>query len=183
MAQERLVFTTRARELDRQLTTIAETKRLFSAEIDVLSEKAAALDRNIKLVEDELTNVKGLVERGVATVSRRSELERAVAALQANRLDQITATMRARQNVSEATRSDLSMRDRRQTDIASELQDAQATLERSRVKEDIIVKTLVLTGTSILADRSKSVMEPDFVLHDRSPVREGARGDRGDRRD
>ena len=163
MAQERLIFAARAREQQRQLTTLAETKRLFLADIDVLNEKSTALDRNIKLVEEELNNVKGLVERGVATVSRRSDLERAVAALQSNRLDQVTATMRARQNVSESTRSELSLRDRRQTEIANELQDAQANLEKLRVKEDVLVKTLVLTGTSMLVDRSHSLADPTFT--------------------
>ena len=152
-----------AREQQRQLTTLAETKRLFLAEIDVLNEKSTALDRNIKLVEEELNNVKGLVERGVATVSRRSDLERAVAALQSNRLDQVTAAMRAHQNVSELTRSELSLRDRRQTKIANELQDPQANLEKLRVKEDVLVKTLVLTGTSMLVDRSHSLADPTFT--------------------
>lgn len=145
--QERIIFTARRNALDRQLQNLAELRGLLVSEIDVLGQKTQALEANIKLVENELSDVKSLVDRGIATVSRRSELERAVSSLRADRLDQITATMRARQNLSEATRNEVGLRDKYQTEVSTELQQVQASLERLRIKEDVLKKTLVLTST------------------------------------
>ncbi|MGO4706480.1 polysaccharide biosynthesis/export family protein [Microvirga sp. 2MCAF38] len=161
ISQERVIFEARTNALQRQLDNLTELRNLFTAEIDVLGKKTEALDNRIKVVGDELTGVKSLVERGIATVSRRSELEFAVANLQSNRLDEVTAVMRARQNLSEATRSALSLRDKHQTDVSTELQDAQANLERARIKEDVLKKTLILSDASPASNERRNENSPD----------------------
>lgn len=161
IAQEQIVFTARANALSRQLENLEELRSLFTGEIEILGQKTKVLEQNIKLAEDELASVKSLVERGIATVSRRSDLERALAALQSNRLDEITAAMRARQNLSQATRDLIGLRDKHQTDVSTELQEARANLERLRIREDILKKTLSLVGLSVAVDRrNERVMEP-----------------------
>lgn len=153
MEQEKIIFEARSKGLERQLDSLAELRNLFTSEIEILGEKTDTLNRSIKLAEEELAGVKSLVERGIATVSRRSDLERAVANLHSNRLDEITATMRARQNLSEATRSALNLRDKHQTDVSTELQDAQANIERLRIKENVIKQVLVLGDVPITSER------------------------------
>lgn len=153
IAQEQNVFTARANALSRQLENLEELRSLFTGEIAILGQKTRTLEQNIKLAEEELANVKSLVDRGIATVSRRSELERAVASLQSNRLDEVTAVMRARQSLSQATRDSLGLRDKHQMDVSAELQEARANLERLRIKEDILKKTLALIGLSAAVDR------------------------------
>ncbi|MBZ6079386.1 polysaccharide biosynthesis/export family protein [Microvirga puerhi] len=161
MAQEQIVFETRNNELKRQLDSLDELRNLFVSEIDILQKKTETLDNRIKLVSDELAGVRSLVERGIATVSRRSELELAVSNLQSNRLDEITATMRARQNLSEATRNALSLRDKHQTQVSVELQEAQANLERIKIKEDVIKKILVVSDAPLLGKRAtENTVEP-----------------------
>ncbi|NIX75678.1 polysaccharide biosynthesis/export family protein [Microvirga terricola] len=163
MAQEQIIFAARTKGLERQLDNLSELRGLFSAEIDILGTKTETLDKGIKLVEDELAGVKSLVDRGIATVSRRSELERAVAGLQSNRLDEVTAAMRARQNLSEATRNSLSLRDKHQTDIAADMQDAQANLDRLKIKEDVLKKVLIVNGSSMTNDRqNEDTAEPSL---------------------
>ncbi|QFU17868.1 polysaccharide biosynthesis/export family protein [Microvirga thermotolerans] len=155
-AQEQIIFEARRNALERQLQNLSELQNLFIAEIDVLQKKTESLDARLKTVGEDLANVKSLVERGIATVSRRTELEFAVANLQSNRLDEITAVMRARQNLSEAKRNALSLRDKHQTDVAAELQEAQANLERLRIKEDVLKKILIISDPSSLAGREKT---------------------------
>jgi polysaccharide export outer membrane protein len=167
MAQEGLIFGARTAALKRQMDSIAELSTLLSGEIDILGQKTAALERNTKLVEDELANIKSLVERGIATVSRRSELERAVAALHSDRLSEVTAAMRARQSLSETTRNGLSLRDQYYTNAATELQQAQASLEKLRIKEEVVKKTLVLTDASALLesqDQEKSAPALTYTI-------------------
>jgi protein involved in polysaccharide export with SLBB domain len=175
MAQEQVIFSARANALKRQLDNYAELQDLLKNEINILGQKAEALERNIKLVDDELTGVKSLVDRGMATVSRRSELERAVAALQSNRLDEVTATMRARQSLSEATRNGLGLRDKHYTDISAELQEAQANLERLSIKEDVIEKTLVTGDFFSSETRQREEREQEDILF--SIVRRGQEQD------
>ncbi|MBF9233918.1 polysaccharide biosynthesis/export family protein [Microvirga alba] len=163
MTQEQIIFSTRKNGLQRQLDNLSELRSLFSSEIEILGTKTETLDKGIKLVEDELAGVKSLVERGIATVSRRSELERAVASLQSNRLDEVTAAMRARQNLSEATRNSLSLRDKQQTDISTDLQEAQANLDRLKIKEDVLKKVLIVSGSSMANDRqNEDTAEPSL---------------------
>jgi protein involved in polysaccharide export with SLBB domain len=154
MSQEQVIFSARATALTRQLDNYAELQELLRGEVEILGQKTVALERNIKLVEDELSGVKSLVERGMATVSRRSELERVVAELHSRRLDEVTAAMRARQSLSETTRNEQGLRDKQHTDVSAELQEAQVSLERLRIKEDVITKTLVLADASELNPRS-----------------------------
>lgn len=148
MGQEKLIFRARRDALERQLQNLSELRNLLVSEIDTLGQKTRAMEENIRIVESELRDVKSLVERGIATVSRRSELERALADLKNDRLDQITATMRARQGLSEATRNEAGLRDQFQTEVSTEMQQIQANHERVRIKEEVLKKTLVLTATS-----------------------------------
>ncbi|AWM85708.1 exopolysaccharide biosynthesis protein [Microvirga sp. 17 mud 1-3] len=165
MAQERIVFNARRNELSRQLESLDELRKLFTSEIDILEKKTETLDSRIKLVSDELAGVRSLVERGIATVSRRSELELAVSNLQSNRLDEITAAMRARQNLSEATRNALSLKDKHQTSVSVELQEAQANLERLKIKEDVVKKVLVVSGTSPISEsKRENTVEPNLTF-------------------
>jgi protein involved in polysaccharide export with SLBB domain len=147
LAQERIIFNARRSALERQLKNLSDLRNLLNGEIDNLEQKSQVVDANVKLVEGELRDVKSLVDRGIATVSRRSELERALALLRADRLDQITAAMRARQSLSEATRNEAGLRDQYQTDVSTELQQVQASLERFRIKHEVIQKTITVAST------------------------------------
>jgi polysaccharide export outer membrane protein len=143
--QEKTIFTARAKELARQIKSLSDLQNLFSAEIDTLQQKTAAADEGIAAAERDLDAVKSLVTRGFAVMSRQSELERAVASYRGERLDQVTAIMRARQNLAEAKRSMEALEDKRQTEIASELQTEEANIEQLKLKRDVSQKLLLDT--------------------------------------
>lgn len=142
-AQEKTILVARANEIDRQTKSLTELSDLFSAEIGVLEEKIKATDIGIKSTETELANVKTLVEKGLAIASRQSELERALADYRAERLDQVTAIMRARQNITEATRNLEGLHDKQQTEVASQIQTEQGNLEQLAQKRDTTQKLLL----------------------------------------
>lgn len=142
-AQEKTIFVARANEIDRQTKSLTELRDLFSAEIGVLEEKIKATDVGIKSTETEFANIKTLVEKGLAIASRQSELERALADYRAERLDQVTAIMRARQNITEATRNLEGLHDKQQTDVASQIQTEQGNLEQLAQKRDTAQKLLL----------------------------------------
>ncbi|WFU50055.1 polysaccharide biosynthesis/export family protein [Sinorhizobium terangae] len=151
--QERIIFSTRANVVARQSKSLSELRGLLNQEIRVLEEKVKAAEASIEVAERELKGVKTLVERGVAVASRQSDLERALANDRANRLDFVTAIMRARQNISETTRNLEGLYDNRQAEIASELQSEQATLEQLKLKR--------ATMERLLFDRLSSTGDPE----------------------
>jgi polysaccharide export outer membrane protein len=162
-ARERIIFTARANELERQTKSLAELHDLLNAEINVLQEKIKATEASIKAAETELTGVTSLVERGIAVASRKSDLERTLAGYRTDRLDQITATMRARQAITEATRNADGLRDRQQTEIATSLQEEEANLDNLKRNRDISQKLLL----KLLGSRSITVQgeaAPTFTI-------------------
>jgi protein involved in polysaccharide export with SLBB domain len=141
-AREKIIFMARAKELDRQTKSLAELCELLKAEIDVLGEKIKAADANIESAEKELATVTVLVDKGIALASRKSDLERTLANYRTDRLDQVTAVMRARQATTEATRNMEGLRDAQQTEVASELQKEQGELEQLVLKRNVSQKLL-----------------------------------------
>jgi polysaccharide export outer membrane protein len=159
-AREKVIFTTRANELDRQTKSLADLRNLLNAEIDVLTEKIKAADASIASAETELGNVTMLVEKGIAVASRKSELERSLSGYRTDRLDQVTAVMRARQAITEATRNADGLLDRQKTEVATALQDEQAKLATLKLKRDawqkILLKTLAAKPAGAQQDRGLS---------------------------
>lgn len=145
LAQERVIFAARANELERQTKSLADLRELLAAEINVLQEKIKAADASIESAETELANVTTLVEKGIAIASRKSDLERSLSSYRTDRLDQVTAVMRARQAISEATRNSDGLRDRQQTEVAASLQAEQARLGELKRKRELSQKLLLDT--------------------------------------
>lgn len=171
-AQEKVIFTTRANELERQTKSLTDLRDLLTTEIDVLQQKIKAADASIRTAETELANVTGLVEKGIALASRKSDLERSLSSYRMDRLDQVTAVMRAKQAISEATRSEDGLRDRRQTEIAAELQAEQAGLIELQRKRELSQK-LLLDMLGSKQGGSGQDMPPTFTITRRqngSPV-------------
>ncbi|MCO5062880.1 MAG: polysaccharide biosynthesis/export family protein [Rhizobiaceae bacterium] len=140
--RERILFEVRMEELDRQTKSLKELRDLFTAEIGVLEQKRSANEQAVKNAEKELAGVATLVDKGFAVAGRKSEMERVVAGMRSDTLDQTTAIMRARQGIAEATRNIDSMQDRRRSDAAAELQDWKANLERAQTERDVAQRLL-----------------------------------------
>lgn len=141
--QETTIFKARANALERQTKSLEDLKGLLATEIDALQQKIKMSDSAIHSVEKELGGVKILVQKGIAVAQRQSDLELQLSRFQSDRLDNLTATMRARQSITEATRSLQALHDDRQTSIASDLQDEQAKLEQLKLKRDSDQKMLL----------------------------------------
>jgi polysaccharide export outer membrane protein len=171
--QEQTIFGTRAKELARQTKSLSELQDLFTAEIGALEQKTATADEGIAAAERDLNAVKGLVSKGFAVMSRQSELERVVAGYRGERLDQVTAIMRARQNLAEAKRNMEGIEDRRQTEVASEIQAEQANLEQLRLKRDVSQKMLLdaLSSSSVSASGEQATISYSITrTHDGKEV-------------
>jgi protein involved in polysaccharide export with SLBB domain len=162
-SQERAIFQSRIKENERQTKSLEELRTLLNAEIDALNEKTKAVEVGIRNAEEELANVTILVNKGFAVTSRRSELQQRVAGYQAERLDQVTAIMRARQNITEATRNLEGLEDRRKTEVAASLQQEMANLERLTLNQETSQK-LLLDALSATGPTSYGPDSIEFVV-------------------
>ena len=141
--QEKVIFTARANELDRQSKSLDELRGLLKSEIEVLEEKNKTADSLIATAERELAAVSTLVDRGIAVASRKSDLVSRLAGYRNDRLDQVTAIMRARQAITEATRNLDGLNDKRKTEIAFELQEERSNFDQLSVKQKASQKVLL----------------------------------------
>ncbi|YCI04629.1 polysaccharide biosynthesis/export family protein [Ensifer sp. D2-11] len=141
--QETVIFAARLKALERQSKSLSELRDLYNQEIDVLGVKMKDAEISIKSAEKELGGVKSLVEKGVAVTSRQWELERALAAYRADRLDLVTAIMRARQNISEATRNLEGLNDTHKSEVAAALQSEQEKVDQLKLKRETTERLLL----------------------------------------
>jgi len=141
--QEKIIRAARMNDLDRQSKSLEELRSLLTSEIAIIEKKIVSTDEDIESIRKELTNVKSMVERGIALPSRQADLERTLRSYHANRLDLVTAIMRARQNIAETTRNLDGLYDKQRTEVASELQSEQASLDQLKLKRDTTQKLLL----------------------------------------
>ncbi len=157
--EERVIFQARASALDRQSTALIELRNLLKAEIDTLEEKLKGSDDNIQSVEEQLTSVKTLVEKGLTITSRQMDLERLLTTYRSDRLDLVTAIMRGRQAINETTRNLEGLSDTRRSEVASEVQAEKANLDQLRLKRDTTQQLLLeeLSNGSGISERGEEM--------------------------
>ncbi|MBY3229720.1 polysaccharide biosynthesis/export family protein [Rhizobium laguerreae] len=141
--EERVIFQARANALDRQSKALSELRDLLNSEVGMLGEKVQGSEDNIKSIEDQLTSVKTLVSKGLTVSSRQLDLERLLTTYRSDRLDLVTAIMRGRQAISETTRNLEGLYDTRRSEVASELQSEQASLDQLKLKREMTQKLLL----------------------------------------
>ena len=130
MSEEESIFQARRREVVRQTEALDELVVLLNEEIDTLKTRLGDLDQMMVKASDDLTGVEALVEKGFATASRRSELERQVSDMRFDQLTQTTAILRAQQALSQSQREATQLQDARRVDAALAIQQEQAKIDQ-----------------------------------------------------
>ncbi|MET3926553.1 SLBB domain-containing protein [Devosia sp. 2618] len=142
LQQERRIFEAHTNEFARQQDGLKQLADLFTAEIDALGQKATAIDDQITRATQQVTNITGLVSSGSATVARLTDAQRILSDLQSSKLDNIIATMSARENLSNAQRDLAKLQDQQQSDGAAQLQQEQANLEQLTLNQTTTMRML-----------------------------------------
>jgi len=159
--QEKTIFSARRRAMEQQAKSLTELRDFLEKEISSLEEKLTNVEANIKSSEAELATVAQLVERGIATASRRMDTERDLRTDQGQRLDLETAVMRARQESSRASRDLQALYDDRRSEAAIELQKERASMAQERLKretnQNVLLETLSANPSIGRPDEKPSV--------------------------
>jgi len=165
-----VIFAARARELHRQEQALDDLVSLLQLEIETLQTRLEDVGAAIAAAERELEGVSSLVEKGIATVSRRTDLERVVADLRFDRLNQTTAIVRAQQAISQAKREAAQLQDTHQTDIALGIQTEQATLEQLSLQRTTAQGLLLSLEGGLAASAQTEPRVPTFTLVRQTPT-------------
>lgn len=129
-------MTARFNLLQRQAKSFTELRDLLRVELETLDKKADSAEADIKSVAKELNLFKTMVDKGIALPARQGDLERMLRSYSAARLDVSADAMRAKQNISEASRNLEGLYDRQRTEVNIELQTEQANLDQMLVKRE-----------------------------------------------
>ena len=147
MALERSLFTARANEKTRQVEKLADLRKMYTNELDMLAAKSKDTGEEITQTETEVDKITKLVEQGIVTSSRWAELRRVLGQMRAEHAQGDIEAMRARQGLSETTRQEFSIDDQRQTEVATQLRDAQSEFTEAKTREYTIRQLLQADST------------------------------------
>ncbi len=151
---QRRLFETRRSTLEGQISVYNQRAAQSGEEIAGLKEQANAASEQIRLLEQEIKVVEGLLAAGNATKPRLLSLQRQQAQLQGQRGQALALASRAGQSVQEAKISIINAKNTQLDAVVKELKETQSQLaqldEQSRASADIVRRvdiTAPLAGT------------------------------------
>lgn len=170
---QRRLFTTRREALDGQVSVMNQKVAQSNDEIRGLREQASASGRQISLLNEEITVVRGLLAKGNALKPRLLALERQSADLMGERGQAQALISRASQTINESKINILNLKNDFLNGVVAELKDTQvqiATLaEQLRASTDVarrvdIVAPLDGRVTALKANTVGGVVKPGDTL-------------------
>ncbi len=159
MTSEVDLFNARADALRQQLASAADLEALLHNEINILDEKMSSQDEQVKIAQDELSDISKLVDTKILTTSRKTSLERTVAEMQAGKLDLVVASMQAKQKLSETERDALNLKGQRKTDAGQQLQATETEIEDTKLKRNTTLQLLQISGASLSRSQSMKALD------------------------
>ncbi|WP_280188487.1 HlyD family type I secretion periplasmic adaptor subunit [Delftia sp. PS-11] len=180
MNQEQL-FNTRKSLLRSDLQSLEESIQGQEGMLQSYASMLVSRKNQLSLLNEELTNLRGLVEQGYAPRNRQRELERMVADLNASMADLQGNTLRARSSIAELRSRSVSRKQEYRKEVESQLADASRQVlaegERFRALTNDLSRTEIRSPASgqvvgLVSQTVGGVVQPGQKLMDIVP--EGA---------
>lgn len=139
------IFEARRRSVQGQISILNQRIAQFEEEITGLKAQIGAENRQLKLIVDEIADVSGLVDKGLARLPRLRALQRRQAEIEGSRSDHYARIARARQNIGENLLRITELRTAMVNEVVEQLRAVQDELldidERIRAAEDVLRRT------------------------------------------
>ena len=161
--QERSLFIGRKDAQKRALEALADGQALLETEIAALQGKLGGQSRQVDLLREQVGNMESLVEQGLARSPTFVALQGALSELESRQLDTETAVFRARQSIAELQRDRVDKEAARQLEVLSELQKAEAEIERLAVERDMTRDLIAETMTEGMVAATEAMPEPQVI--------------------
>lgn len=151
--QERQIMDARQSAFQSSLAQLDELEALLEQRINRLDAQAELRQQQLVLLEEELENAASLVERGLSTAARESNLQREVADQEVRLLEVETARLNAEQQLNETSRDKLDLTNERRRDLVQGLQEQHAAIGELRIRmetEASLFAESVQTGNGLV---------------------------------
>jgi len=139
---QQAIFQSRRQSFLSQKDLTRQRVRQIRAEIGGLSDEIKSQDHQIKLIQEEIKDLSGLLDKGYARKPRLLELRREDAALQGAKDQNTAAIARGRQAIIEAELGLVEIKSRIMNEVVTELRDTQQSIadlkERETASKDIL---------------------------------------------
>jgi len=169
--EERSLLSIHVDALKTQIDSLEQNRSLYEREIEAITRQIQANKRQMASVEQELVEVRGLVKRGLTTISRLANLERMQAQLDMNEQGFQTLILRSRQNITQADQRIFDLKSERNASLTAEVQkvrmdldDVSVRFETNRnllVEAKMTVPTLIGNSDGPVEARSLTVVRMD----------------------
>jgi polysaccharide export outer membrane protein/exopolysaccharide production protein ExoF len=168
MRQEQAIFETRRAGLKNQTEALESLRQTLNDELVSIRGQLVFHDKQIDLIQKELTGVSSLVNKGIIAAPRQISLERELAQFQSTRLAAETSLLRSRQEISRTDISILDLKNRYDNEVVVALRETQAQLDGLASKTKTAVALLQnsrMTAPKLLAMRAAGDRpEPIFTI-------------------
>lgn len=134
LAGQQRIFTSRRTSLDSRAEVIRQRIAQQQAQIAALDAQRAAGRGQLALIAEEVVGVEAMVRQGLERKPRLLALQRQQVELEGQQGDLANRMAQAREAIAQAELEILSLRDDRQSEIATELRDVQVRLAEAREK-------------------------------------------------
>ena len=163
LTNERMQLVLQRRSISSQQAAERDIQALLEAEIESLEAEGEAIGAQLASAEQELADVRSLVERGLAPAPRQLTLERLAASIAAERRAIDTAILRARQGIRQSQqRSENYVGDRRLIAIA-ELRETVTDIEEAR-RRITNTQQLMIEATGATPDLANQSLQDASAL-------------------
>lgn len=157
MSKEQSIFELRQNAYQTQVQALNQLQEYLEHEVDTNTQRLAAHQKQVDLLNAELSGIKELNDKGLATQPRLLGLQRNLAELQGEALRIESDRTRAMQDVSRTKISKIEVDNKRANDLTLELQQTDSRLEE--VTQQAEVNSQLLTET-----KSQAVGAPSPLI-------------------
>ena len=155
------IFETRRQLLDSKIEMLRERIGQVKEEIVGYQAQEAAAKRRISLINEEISGLKQLVEKGLERKPRLLALQRDLAEIEGHRGDLVAQVARAQQTIAESEVNILKERNDSQNEVATQLRDTQQKIHE--LTEQIQAATDVLARIEVRAPEAGTIT--DLKVH------------------
>jgi polysaccharide export outer membrane protein/exopolysaccharide production protein ExoF len=171
------LFQARKRELEKQLSGLADLQKLYKGEIEAVQSQFQSEKRQAELVQKELDELRGLAARGLAANPRLLLVERTIAEIEGTQRNLEAIVMRARQSIAQAGQQaeELKAKSRERIDaesdtVTAELRDTHARIDMAKQ----LITEAETTAPVTAARRLRNVgVEPKYQVVRRTATSTG----------
>lgn len=156
MDGQRRIFDARRNALSSKIALLRKRDSQVRIEISGLRAQVKADDRQLALIEEELSGIRSLVKRGLVPKPRLLALERRAAEISGGRGRNIAAIARAQQSMGETRLKIQDLKASRLNEVVRELRDVESRLddlgERRSASSDVLTRTEIrapIAGTVV----------------------------------